>query len=103
MSIRRIPLALAAALVLAAPAGVAAAETQTTSTGVKYKDLDLTTDAGQKELAARLDRAARAVCGMDEVGTGTRVKSRDARDCYREAREQLGEQISRVTKGGAQG
>ena len=61
MSIRIISLALAATAAFAVPA---AAETQTTTRGVQYKDLDLATEAGQKELENRLDSAAREVCGV---------------------------------------
>lgn len=74
------------------------------SVSVNYKDLDLSTPAGQAELDHRLDRAAREVCGMDEIQTGTRIPSRSARKCYKNAREKLDERIAmlvaRERKGG---
>lgn len=103
MRLRFIPLALAAAATFVAPAVAVAAPEQTATTGVRYKDLDLNTEAGQKELEARLDKAAREVCGMDDISTGTRVSSRGARDCYRDARQQLGDQVSRLAKADAAG
>jgi UrcA family protein len=100
MSIRIISLALAATAAFAVPA---AAATQTTTRGVQYKDLDLSTDAGQKVLEDRLDNAAREVCGMNEKYVGSRVVPRESRDCYRDAREQLGAQISKLVKKSAAG
>jgi UrcA family protein len=35
------------------------------STTVKFRDLDLNTDAGRRELLDRLSKAARRVCGKD--------------------------------------
>lgn len=52
---------------------------------VTYKDLDLTTPKGQSTLAKRLDVAARDACGYNSVRTGTRMPSRSANDCYKEA------------------
>ena len=103
MRTRFIPLALAAAAVFITPVAAMAAPQQTATAGVRYKDLDLTTEAGQKELEDRLDKAAREVCGMDDIGTGTRVSSRGSRDCYRDARQQLGEQVTRLAKADAAG
>jgi UrcA family protein len=100
MSFRMISLALAATAALAVPA---AAETQTATRGVQYKDLDLSTEAGQKELENRLDTAAREVCGMNERYVGSRVVPRESRECYKDAREQLGAQISKLVKKDAAG
>jgi UrcA family protein len=93
-------------LVLAATAAVAvpaAAEVQTTTRGVQYKDLDLSTEAGQKELENRLDNAAREVCGMNDKYVGSRVVPRESRDCYKDARQQLGAQLSKLVKKDAAG
>lgn len=74
------------------------------SISVNYKDLDLLTPEGQAELDRRLDSAAREVCGLNEIQTGTRIPSRSARNCYKSAREQLDERIAmmveRERKGG---
>lgn len=103
MSIRSIALALAAAATLAVPAVASAATKETTTTGVHYKDLDLASAGGQKELERRIDKAARSVCGMDENVVGSRISARDSRECYRTARQQLGEQVSRLVKDSAAG
>ncbi len=92
---------LAAALsaaVLAAPAAAAPV------VGVKYSDLNLATEAGQAALDARIDRAARDVCGVDEIRTGTRTPSSEARRCYKETKanvhKQVAERISRENNRG---
>jgi UrcA family protein len=101
MQIKSIALALAAASV-ALPA--AAADAPRVSVRVEYSDLDLATPAGQEELERRLDRAARTICGVDNVKTGTRLPSSWARRCMREARIDLDRQfaalIERHSSGG---
>ena len=52
---------------------------------VSYKDLDLATPDGQSKLAKRLDVAARNACGLNEARTGTRMPSRSATECYKQA------------------
>jgi UrcA family protein len=37
-------------------------------------------------LDQRIDRAARAVCQLDQAPTGTRIQSRSARACFANAR-----------------
>lgn len=73
--------AAAAAATLAAASPVLASEV-----AVSYKDLDLTTPAGQSKLARRLDVAAREACGYDETITGTRLPARSTVECYRQAK-----------------
>jgi UrcA family protein len=79
--------ALGAAAVFAAPA---AAET----VGVKYADLDLSTKAGQDQLERRIDSAARAACGMDEIRTGRFTTSTAQRQCYRQTKASVHEQVA---------
>lgn len=79
--------ALAAAL-LAAPA-IAAEDQAQRSVEVRYSDLDLTTTEGADELDRRLAKAAKSVCRFDDVSTGTRIASREARACYKKTLEQL--------------
>lgn len=100
MRIRSTILALAA-VALAIPA--AATEADAGSVGVRYNDLNLASKAGQEELDRRLDRAARSVCGMDAVRTGTRLASADSRRCYREARVALDKQFAALVKDSAAG
>lgn len=52
---------------------------------VSYKDLDLSTPEGQDKLAKRLDAAARDACGLSAARTGTRMPSRSATECYKQA------------------
>ena len=57
------------------------------SENVYWQDLDLSTEQGVETLDRRIDRAARRVCEFDMQDTGTRIRSRDARECYAKARE----------------
>jgi UrcA family protein len=83
-------LALAAA-VLAVPA---AAADEAPSVGVHYGDLDLTSEAGQRQLDLRLVRAAREVCRFDRNMVGSHLRSQNSRECYREARRNLAQQYA---------
>jgi UrcA family protein len=86
------------ALVLAA-AGLAApvaAKDEPPTIGVHYGDLDLTSEAGQRQLDLRLERAAREVCGLNEKMTGSHLRSSHSRECYREARRHLDQQYAQV-------
>jgi UrcA family protein len=73
--------AAAAAIATVATAAPALAD----QVSVSYKDLDLTTPDGQSKLARRLDVAARDACGYASMRTGTRMPSRSAVECYKEA------------------
>ena len=87
----RYPAILAAALVASAFAVPAAAAD---AVSVQYSDLDLSTRAGQAQLERRVDNAARAVCGMDDVAVGTRLASRTAKQCYADAKSRIHEQVA---------
>jgi UrcA family protein len=71
---------------------------------VSYKELDLGTAQGQSTLARRLDVAARNACGYSVGRTGTRMPSRSAVECYREAqaqsRDTLATILDQTRKGG---
>ena len=90
---------LGAATAFAAPA---AAETPATL-AVKYSDLNLATEAGQAQLERRIDKAARSVCMVDDVTTGSRLRSSEGRQCYEETKarvhEQIAQAIARDTRG----
>jgi UrcA family protein len=92
MKMQSLALALAAA-VLAAPAMAA---DEAPSVGVRYGDLDLTSESGQRQLDLRLERAAREVCGLDVKATGTHLQAQHSRTCYREARRHLDQQYAEV-------
>jgi UrcA family protein len=92
MRMQSLALALAAA-VLAVPA---AAASETRSVNVRYGDLDLTSIEGQEQLDARLERAARKVCRMNETMTGSLFRSPQSRECYQEARRDLDQQYAQL-------
>lgn len=62
-------------------AGAEAVNTTTVSTA----GLDLSTPGGQRMLEKRVQAAAREVCGIRTISTGSRIKSQSARNCYRKA------------------
>lgn len=64
------------------------------SVAIEYRDLNLASVEGQKVLERRVDRAARQVCGMDRVRTGTRIRSPEAAQCYAQAKKQAFQQVS---------
>lgn len=92
MRMQSLGLAVAIA-VLAAPV---AAKDEAPTVGVRYGDLDLTSEAGQRQLDLRLERAAREVCGLDEKVTGSHLRSHHSRECYREARRNLDQQYAQL-------
>lgn len=47
--------------------------------------LDLSTPEGQRMLDKRVEAAARNVCGVESVSTGTRIRSLNERTCYQKA------------------
>jgi UrcA family protein len=68
------------------------------SISVQYKDLDLSTGAGQKELDSRIDSAARKVCGFSELSVGSRIPTKEARDCVAEAKRKIEKRIAALTE-----
>lgn len=78
-------LALAATGFAASPA-VASTDQESYSATVRYDDIDLSTAEGLEDLDRRIDQAARKVCELDRTDTGTRIRSREARACYQEAK-----------------
>ena len=64
---------------------------------VEHRDLNLSTAEGQKALDRRIDSAARKACGVDVSTTGTRIRSSDARACYREMRAKARKQFAALT------
>jgi UrcA family protein len=61
---------------------------------VKYSDLNLKTEKGQKVLERRIDQAAREYCGVDTSRTGSRMISQSTRECYQAARDAAREQMA---------
>ena len=82
-------LAACAAIATTAPAF---AETK----AVTYADLNLATVEGQEALERRVTRALEEVCQANEVRTGTRMRSSDARRCMREAKVNAKKQVAAI-------
>lgn len=99
----KIILALATAALSIAPVAANAATVEQRTTGVAFRDLDLTTEAGRAELDRRIDAAARQVCAIGETDVGTRIVTREKRECYREARAQLDQRFAQVISEGRRG
>ena len=92
----RYPAILAAAGFLGAAAVFAAPAAAETAVAVKYADLDLSTRAGQEKLDRRIDSAARAACGMDEVRTGRFTPSTAQRQCYQQTKTSVHDQVAQA-------
>jgi len=88
---------IAAAALTAATASPVLAESIT----VQHRDLDLSTAQGKARLDARLAKAARKVCGMNDKPTGSRLPNKEAMTCYRETLGKLELQMAELTKGEA--
>lgn len=87
----------AAAISLAVGATPVLAANPTTMTlSINTDDLDLDTQAGQKALDQRIERAARTVCRITSPTTGTRVMSHQARSCLAKARASAKTQVAAI-------
>ena len=60
--------------------------------------LDLNTAEGQRLLDERIDRAAREVCRVNYVRTGTRIRSTEARECVAKARASAQRQMATISQ-----
>lgn len=76
--------------------GVAVPATAQESIAVPYRDLNLATPEGQRALDSRIHRAARQVCGLDEIETGTRIRKPVKQECYSQARLKAREAVARI-------
>jgi UrcA family protein len=94
MTIRTLTIASALATALLCGPAIAADDQTARSVEVRYHDLDLTTAEGASELDRRLDNAVKSVCQIEQVATGSRIVSREARACYKETLEQLGTSVA---------
>jgi len=84
-------LAVSASPALAGPDDL---PTQTISTA----GLDLNTPEGQRMLDQRIERAARSVCQVDDVPTGSRIRSMAARECLAKARASAQRQMASIVE-----
>lgn len=103
MPTRALKFALALSLSGVALTPAFATDTDERTVAVHHSDLDLTSEDGLAELDRRIDRAAEHACGLDETTIGTRVRSREARACYRQARRQLERQFADVVSNAQRG
>lgn len=84
-----------AALALAFTASPALAGTSDVSSqSVGYADLNLATPEGQARLERRIDAAAKSVCRVNQVRTGTRLRSPNQGACLANARASAKKQVS---------
>lgn len=63
---------------------------------VSITGLDLNTAEGQRMLEQRVNRAAREVCRVDHIVTGTRIHSHAARECAAKARASARQQVAAI-------
>ena len=90
MAMRLLKAALAAALPALALSNAALADTAQ----LRYNDLDLSTEAGQAELARRVDAVARKACTPETI-TGSRIPNRSAQErCIVDAKRQIETQLA---------
>lgn len=93
---------LAAALAAACLAVPAVAADNTVQIGVRYADLDLSTEAGRATLDQRVEAAAREMCGT-QVTTGTILPNSKIGRCVERAKasvhETIAERVARDRRG----
>jgi len=88
----------AAALALGLSAATVSAPAFAEEVTVSYKDLNLASADGQKTLDRRISKAAKKVCGYDELQTGTRIRSISATACYLQAMQQTKQQVAALVE-----
>lgn len=88
--------AIVSANVFALPAIAAERGKETETAKVVYSDLDLTTEEGVAKLRDRFRSAARNVCKMEEHQVGTRLASREARQCFEQRMDAFAAQIGEI-------
>ena len=84
--------------VTATPALAAAGPAAGNTMNVSLAGIDLDTPEGQEMLDQRIDRAARDVCNLDRVRTGTRIRSRASIDCYEKAKASAKQQVAAIVE-----
>ena len=85
------------------PGPAMAAETNVPVVAVRTSDLNLSDPAAQQQLDRRIDRAARKMCGLDQVRTGTMLPSPQAKACYRNAVRSTRDQLARIEQNARRG
>lgn len=85
--------------VVGAAATPASAREAGASATVAFADLDLMTPAGRKALDRRIEKTARAVCGLDRLNAGSRLPSRSQRTCHDQALQSTRIQVAAAMAG----
>lgn len=85
---------LFASMAMALAIGASAVPAQAESIEVNYADLDLTSAAGQKTLETRINGAAKRVCGYHQEVAGSRIRTRETEQCYKQAVNDATRQIA---------
>ena len=63
---------------------------------VSTAGLDLASTEGQEILDQRIKRAAKKVCRVSDVHTGSRLQSAEVRKCYQKARASAKQQVAAI-------
>jgi UrcA family protein len=84
--------AILAAVLSAALATPALAEAPNAS--IRTSDLNLATAQGQEQLDRRIDAAARAMCGISDIRTGTILQGNKQKQCFEHARVTARQQVA---------
>ena len=61
---------------------------------VAFADLNLATAQGQEQLDRRIDAAARAMCGIADIRTGTILQGTKQKQCFERARATARQQVA---------
>lgn len=88
--------AIVSANIFALPAVAAERGKETDTAKVVYSDLDLTTEEGVDKLRDRFRSAARDVCKVSEHQVGTRLASREARQCFQQRMDAFAVQVDEI-------
>lgn len=94
------PLAIALATLGLAGAAItpaAATEMERMTVTVSYADLNLASPEGQRALDQRLEKAARTVCRVNALTTGSRILNQEVHECLAKARADSKQQLAAVT------
>lgn len=73
------------------------------TTSVAYADLDLASDAGQRTLDRRIEKAVRHVCRTTSLQTGSRIMDQDAQRCLARARAQAKQKVAALVTNAQRG
>ena len=89
---------LIATLCAALAAGAISVPAHADEMKIEYADLNLATVQGQAALEARIDRAAKEVCGYNDIQTGSRLVSREVKSCYEQAKKSATRQMAALVE-----